>query len=35
MINYRKMINIKESILEDVIQEGMVISDCFVIREKQ
>lgn len=34
MINYRKVINIKESILEDVIQEGMGISNCFVLREK-
>jgi len=34
MINYRKMINMKESILEDVIQEGLKISDSFVLREK-
>lgn len=34
LINYRKLINIKESILEDVIEEGLKISDGFVLREK-
>lgn len=34
-ITYRKMININESILEDIIREGIEISDRFVLREKQ
>ena len=34
-INYRTLMNIKESILEDVLQEGIEISDGFVLREKK
>lgn len=34
-ITYRKMININESILEDIIREGIEISDGFVLSEKQ
>ena len=32
LINYEKVINIKESILEDVMREGLAISDGFVLR---
>jgi len=35
LINYRKLMNIKESILEDILQEGIEISDGFVLREKK
>lgn len=35
LINYRKMMNIKESMLEDILQEGIEISDGFVLREKK
>jgi len=35
LINYKKLINIKESILEDILQEGIEISDGFVLREKK
>jgi hypothetical protein len=35
LINFIKVINIKESILEDIIQEGIEISDGFIVREKQ
>jgi hypothetical protein len=34
-INYRTLMNIKESMLEDVLQEGIKISDGFVLREKK
>jgi hypothetical protein len=34
MITFRKVININESILEDVVREGMKISDGFVSREE-
>lgn len=34
LINYTKKINIKESILEDVVKEGMKISDGFILRGK-
>ena len=34
LINFIKVINIKESILEDIIQEGMKISDGFILGEK-
>jgi len=35
VINYIKRTNIKESILEDIIQEGLEISDGFVLKGKQ
>jgi hypothetical protein len=35
LINYRKLMNIKESMLEDILQEGIKISDGFVLREKK
>ena len=34
-IAYRKLVNIKESIIEDMLQQGIEISDSFVLREKQ
>jgi len=35
LINYKTLVNIKESILEDILQEGIEISDGFVLREKK
>ena len=35
LINYKKMMNIKESMLEDILQEGIEISNGFVLREKK
>jgi len=35
IIIYNKLMSIKESILEDIIQEGIEISDGFVLRGKQ
>jgi len=35
LINFIKLINIRESVLEDIIQEGIEISDGFILREKQ
>ena len=35
VIIYKKLTNIKESIVEDIIQQGIEISDGFVLREKQ
>ena len=34
-VTYRKLRNIKASIVEDIIQQGIEISDGFVLREKQ
>lgn len=35
MITFRKVMNMNESILEDVVREGMRISDGFISREKR
>ena len=34
LVKYRVMMNVKESILEDVLQEGVKISEGFVLRGK-
>jgi hypothetical protein len=34
LVIYQRRMEVKESILEDIIQEGLEISDCFVLRGK-